>query len=106
MAKRVPLLWSGTALDDLRSIRDYVSRDRPQAARRLARRLQDRVVALRDHPELGRTVPELPRTGYREVQVPPYRIVYEVVEDRVVILRVWDARRSPEAFTRALTDDD
>jgi len=97
------VLWSGPALEDLRAIRDYISRERPQAAKRLARRLRERVLALKDHPEIGRKPPELPWTGYREVQVPPYRIVYKVDGERVIVLRVWDGHRNPSAFTEALT---
>ena len=98
VARRLQIFWSGPALADLRSIRAYVARERPQTAKRLGRRIEERVLALRDHPDLGRTVPELPETGYRELIEPPYRIVYEVSRDRVVILRVWDSRRSPESL--------
>lgn len=36
--------------------------------------------------------------GYREVVVPPYRIIYEAGEGGIVILRVWDGRRNPDAL--------
>jgi addiction module RelE/StbE family toxin len=93
MARRHRILWTGPALDDLRAIRDYVSRDRPDAASMLARSILQKVSRLRDHPLSGRLVPELSELGYREVIVAPYRIVYEVQKSRVVILRVWHGRR-------------
>jgi plasmid stabilization system protein ParE len=98
VAQRLQVFWSGPALADLRSIRGYVARERPQTAKRLGRRIEERVLALREHPDLGRTVPELPETGYRELIEPPYRIVYDVARDRIEVLRVWDSRRSPESF--------
>jgi addiction module RelE/StbE family toxin len=93
MARKRKLLWTGPALEDLRDARDYVSRENPSSARELAERIRKRVMDLRAHPHSGRIVPELAPRGYREVLVPPYRIVYEVVKDRVVVLRVWHGRR-------------
>ena len=93
------IVWTGPALADLRHIRDYVSRDDPAAAVRLADRLRKRVLALQVHPRMGRVVPELSTRGLREVIVAPYRIVYEVWEREVVVLRVWHGRRdlSPQS---------
>lgn len=99
MAVRHTILWSGPALKDLRQIRDYVRRDNPVAAGNLARRIRDRISSLRDHPLAGRKVPEMEATGYREVIVSPYRIVYEVAgKKKVIVLRVWHGRRDLESF--------
>ena len=94
MARRIELLWTGPALNDLREIRDYVSLDRPSAAEKLAKSIRTKVLRPKDHPLSGRVVPELAVHGYREVIVPPYRIVYEVQDKRIVILRVWHGRRT------------
>jgi plasmid stabilization system protein ParE len=51
------------------------------------------VLLLREQPLLGRAVPELQPRPYRELIVPPYRIVYEVEPRRVLVLRVWHGRR-------------
>ena len=101
MPRKKRILWSGPALDDLREIRTYVSRDRPEAAKRLAARIRQRVSMLADQPEAGRIVPELEPLGYREVIVAPYRIVYEMRKRDVVVFRVWHGRRDMEAV-----DDD
>ena len=97
MAKRVPrkraILWTGPALDDLREIQRYVARDKPQAARALARRIRERVNGLHEHPQSGRMVPELERQGLLEMIVAPYRIVYQTRQDAIVILRVWHGHR-------------
>jgi addiction module RelE/StbE family toxin len=97
MPRKRSLFWSGPALSDLEEMREYVSRDDPAAARALARRIRKKLQYLRDHPELGRIVPELKSLGYREVIVPPYRIVYEIQPRRIVILRVWHGRRDLSA---------
>jgi addiction module RelE/StbE family toxin len=93
MSKTLKLRWTGPALDDLRSIRDYVSRDDPVAAKRLAKRLRSSVVRLRRFPKSGRIVPELSSREFREVIVGSYRIVYNIQEEAVVILRIWHSRQ-------------
>jgi toxin ParE1/3/4 len=85
--------WSGPALEDLRGIRAWVARDRPDAARRLATEILNRVEALASFPASGRVVPEIGIEAYREIVVRPYRVIYRVRETDVVILRVWHARR-------------
>ncbi len=85
--------WSGPALNDLRSIKDYVSHDRPQAARRLAEKISRCVLDLAEFPKTGRSVPEFPGSGYRELIVTPYRIISELAGDKVIVLRVWHGRR-------------
>ena len=87
--------WAAPALSDIRELRDYVALDDPAAARRLAIAIRRRVEALPDHPHIGRVVPELPGRGWREVIVPPCRIVYAVSEpgSTIVVLRVRHGRR-------------
>ena len=93
MPRKHKILWTGPALDDLRGIRDYVSQDDPAAAKRLAEKIRNGVLRLADHPLSGRVVPELSGLDYREVIIAPYRIVYAVKKDKVIILRVWHGRR-------------
>ncbi len=92
------ILWTGPALEDLRDIREYVSRDDPSAAKRLATRIRDGVLRLADHPLSGRVVPELAGLNYREVIISPYRIVYTAKQDQVIILRVWHGRNEMKPF--------
>jgi toxin ParE1/3/4 len=88
MAERARLFWTGPALLDLEEIRRYVSLDKPSAARQLAESIRKKVLRLKAHPLSGRKVPELAELGYREIVVAPYRIIYEVRDKSVVILRV------------------
>ena len=86
--------WSGPALEDLKQIRAWVARDSPDSARRLATKIRARVESLAEFPKVGRVVPEISVENYREVIVRPYRIVYEVRADAVVILCVWHSHRN------------
>jgi toxin ParE1/3/4 len=72
----------------LREIRDYVARDKPQAAERLAMRIVAMVEALRTHPYLGRAGAE---PGIRELVIgnTPYIVLYRVQSERVIISTIW-----------------
>ena len=93
MAEVRPILWTGPALADLIEIREWVERDSPDAARRLAAKIRDRVSNLAAFPASGRVVPEIGIERYREVIVRPYRVIFEIRENDLVILRVRHSRR-------------
>jgi toxin ParE1/3/4 len=86
----VPLeiVWSALARTRLREIRDYVARDKPDAAERLAIRIVTLVEALKEHPYLGRAGSE---PGVRELVVggTPYLVFYRVRAKRVTITTIW-----------------
>ena len=92
MAGRKTIVWTGPALDDLGRIKQHVERDDPRAAELLAARIRESVLRLQHHPLSGRVVPEFASRELREVIVPPYRIVYQVGR-QVVVLRVWHGRQ-------------
>ena len=88
------IIWSPLAVDDLRSIRDYIGQFNPSAAARLAARLIATAESLRDYSERGRKA----RGKQRElVVVWPYIIRYRIEDERVVILRVRHGARRPSA---------
>jgi plasmid stabilization system protein ParE len=89
------LIWSPASRDDLRDIVRFIARDNPRRAASFAYELMARTDALQQHPELGRSVPELRNLQIREVIFRPYRIVYRIDSKRqtVEIARVWHAAR-------------
>ncbi len=84
--------WTRSAERHLVEIFEYVAADRPGAARRLMARLSSTVAQLADHPYSGRTVPEIDDPRIRERIVAPYRVLYAVGEE-VVILGVYHSSR-------------
>ena len=44
------ILWSSTAVDDLKAIREYIANDRPAAGRRVAKRIKEAVNRLVHRP--------------------------------------------------------
>lgn len=96
---RRKVLWSRSARRDLDAIVLYLADRSPQAALSALDRLEARAKTLATLADRGRIVPELGRlhvTDYRELVVPPYRIVYRLEGSRVLVLAVLDARRSLE----------
>jgi len=91
--------WAEIARGDLRRIIAYVLETSPEAAGRLLEKIEEKTTALKSMPWRGRMVPELARLQireYRELQVPPYRVIYRVAEQRVLVLGVFDSRRNLE----------
>lgn len=98
-ARPTPVLWTSVARRDLEEIIAFVRADRPAAARRLLRRIEQRAATLGIHPQIGRVVPELKRlqiAAYRELMIPPYRLTYRAEVDRVLVLGIFDGRRNLE----------
>lgn len=58
-------------------------------------RVSNALARLRKHPRLGRIVPERAAAGYREVILPPYRLVYLIARREIQVLRFWHSRRDP-----------
>jgi len=85
------LFWTETAKQDLLSIRRYIANDNPVAAKRWVQRLRARARNAIHAPLAGRVVPEMSREDIRELIEGNYRIVYQVLEDRLVILTVFEA---------------
>lgn len=96
---RRQVLWARSARRDLVAVVSYLAERSPQAALSTLDRLEARVRSLVTLAERGRVVPELGRLhiqGYRELVVPPYRLIYRVRGPKVLVLAVMDARRSLE----------
>jgi addiction module RelE/StbE family toxin len=90
--------WSPTAVSDLESIRDYIARDSPSAARKVANRIKESFNRLIDFPLSGRAgrVP-----GTRELIIPgtSYMAVFTIQGAEVLIASVFHGRqRWPESF--------
>ena len=85
--------WTNRAVDDLVHIGRFVAKDNPKAARRLVQQLKRRGDDLSLLPRSGRCVPEFPGTGYRELILNRYRLVYRIGAGDVEILVVFESHR-------------
>ena len=82
------IIWTEPALGYLNAIADYIAKNNPDAANRLVRRVFESVDLLERFPELGRRVPEMRKSGYREMIVSPCRVIYRLEGETVVVIFV------------------
>ncbi len=95
------IIWSPSARWDLVDLKDYISWDRPEAARRFVSLLFEEVEHLADFPSAGRIVPEFADDRIREVIRRPCRIVYRVnlSAATIEVVLVWhSARGTPDIY--------
>ena len=89
---RVTIVWSPRAVQHLVHFREYIARDNPDAANRIAGTPLQAVERLAELPNLGRPGRV---AGTRELVVPttPYVIPYRVRGDRLEVVAVFHARQ-------------
>lgn len=80
------IVWSPTARRRAQSAVDHIALDRPQTSLHWLDGLIRRVELLQELPEQGRVVPEWHESSVREVVHEPYRVIYEVLDNRLEIL--------------------
>ncbi len=84
--------WTESAISDLNSIHEYIKRENPEAAQRVAASIIDAVDLLIGNPEIGRPGRV---SGTRELLISeyPYIIPYRIRGDWIELLRVLHSRR-------------
>ena len=87
------IIWTEPAIQDLDAIADYISLDKPDAAKRLVQRVFKRVEQLAELPNSGSVPEELQGTPYRHLVVPPLRVFYRTQKDIVYIVYVMRGER-------------
>ena len=81
------LEWSGPALQDLRDAGDYIARENPQAAAKMAARVLEAVEYLLEFPGIGREG-RLSDTKELVVTGTPFIVIYRQRVPTVQIVRV------------------
>ncbi len=99
MNKKYKVAWAAVAEADLIQIIDYIAADIPGNALQVLKKIRQKASSLYSYPERGRIVPELQDQGihtYRELIVPPWRIIYRITDVSVFVLSVIDSRQNVE----------
>lgn len=82
------VVWSPLALQKLGDAAEFIALDNPLAAENWVREVFDKAELLSTKPEMGRMVPELPNTNYREIIFGHYRVIYSLsFEVRILTVR-------------------
>ena len=99
MKPKYKVVWANVAESDLKDIIEYISKENPQNALKIFKKIKQKASELYALPERGRIVPELKDQGilqYREIIIPPWRLKYRITERKVFILSLIDSRRNVE----------
>jgi plasmid stabilization system protein ParE len=92
MAREV--VWTEPAWEDLAAAADYIARDSENYAAAFVEEVKEAAASLAWFAERGQVVPEFADRTIRELLIKPYRLVYEVADDKVLILTlIHGARR-------------
>ena len=89
----VKIIWTDFAIDDLKSIHEFISNDSKRYADRFVEKLIARVDQLENFPKSGRVVPEFNSDSIRELIEGNYRIIYKLSFNQASIIRVHHAAR-------------
>ncbi len=82
------VIWTETALNSLDEIADYIALDNYEAARRLVRKVFEKVDLLENKPGLGTRPRDLKHTPYRRLVIKPVYVYYRTEGDHVIIIFV------------------
>ncbi len=96
------VLLTEDAERDLDDLYDYIARhDSPKSADRMLDRLVEATQELATLPERGAQPKELRAVGiqeYRQVFFKPYRVIYRVVDNQVIVYLIADGRRDMQSL--------
>jgi toxin ParE1/3/4 len=90
----VLVVWSKNAKFDLKYIHSYISYDSERYAKKVVQGILLRTKKLESSPNLGRIIPEINNTNYKELIIGTYRIMFKIIsETEVLILAVFHSSR-------------
>ena len=80
--------WSPLAIERVLELAEYIALDKPEVAIEWATDIFDSTEKLKDHPKLGRVVPEIRDENYRELLEGNYRVIYWLGNSKISVLTV------------------
>jgi len=99
MNPKYQVVCAKAAENDLKEIIEFISAENPGNALKILKNIKEKASNLYTLPERGRVVPELQDQGilqYRELVIPPWRLIYRIAEHEIYVLSIIDSRRNVE----------
>lgn len=87
------VIYAPEADEDLFGIVEYIARDKPEAARKWLRKIQETCETLATQPETGELRPGFGVPGARSFSVGNYVIFFRAIEDGIEVSRVIHGNR-------------
>ena len=89
----VKIVWTELAIDDLKNIHNYISKESLVYANNLVEKLISRIDQIEQFPESGRIVPEFRKRMLRELIEGSYRIIYKIHREYIGTVRIHHSAR-------------
>jgi plasmid stabilization system protein ParE len=110
MTRKIEIVWSSAAARDLEQCHLWLVEQHPHAARWFRNQVRKSSARLKEHPESGVIADDVDEEGrFRHLVFGPYRLFYIFDRERVLVVRLWDARRDPNdlsLFSNLLDDSE
>jgi addiction module RelE/StbE family toxin len=90
------IAWSDRAIQDLKDIVEYISRDSKAYAQSFALQIREKIERLGSFPESGPQIPEDRSGSIRQIIVGNYRVLYRHFKADVFIVTVVHGARNIE----------
>ncbi len=87
------VIWSPEAVEDLESIAEYIERDSSFYAQSVVSQILTASRKIKEFPLIGRVLPEIGDENIRERFIYSYRLVYEIQQQRILIVAVIHGKR-------------
>ncbi|MCL2044600.1 MAG: type II toxin-antitoxin system RelE/ParE family toxin [Treponema sp.] len=90
---------SKSAKNDIREIIKFIAKDNPMNAQNVLKKIEAKIDSLENFPERGGYVPELLKHNikdYRQLIESPWKIIYKIDNDIVIVLVIIDSRRNTQ----------
>lgn len=87
------IIWSPLTVDRASEIADYIAQDKPSAAEKWIDIVFSKVEQLKSSPEIGRILPEINDSQFRELIYGNYRIIYRIETKQISILTIRHSRQ-------------
>jgi len=82
------IIWSPLAIERASEIAEYIAQDKPSAAENWIDVIFSKIDKLISSPEIGRIVPEIKNSQFRELIYGNYRIIYRIEKRQISILTI------------------
>ena len=82
------IIWSPLAVDRASEIAGYIAKDKSLAAEKWINNVFAKVEQLKNFPEIGRIVPEISDSDFRELIYKNYRVIYRIDKKQISILTI------------------
>ena len=89
----VDIIWSDSAKEELRDIKQYISKTSKEYAELFVDRIFEVIENIKAFPKLGRKVPEFNIISIREIICQNYRIIYKTYEEYLEIVSIFHGSR-------------